>query len=84
MELTPLVGALIVVAIALIVYFLVRRNFDAAVVVLSLFSLGIFLPFAPFILLGDTAYFAIRSNRPFAIGCGVITVALFVVYFVVP
>ena len=65
-------------------YFLIQSNFDAAVVVLSLLSLGIFLPFAPFILLGDTAYFAQRSNRPFAIGCGVITVVLFVVYFVVP
>ena len=84
MELTPLVGVLIVAAIALIVYFLVQRNFDAAVVMVSLLSLGIFLPFAPFILLGDTAYFALRSNRPLTIGGGILTVALFVIYFVVP
>lgn len=83
-ELTPIVGVLIVAAVALTVYFLVQQNFDAAAVVVSVLSLGLFLPFAPLIFLGDTVFFAIRGNRPFTIGCGVLTVIAFVVFFVVP
>ena len=81
---TPVVGALIVAAIALTVYFLVQQNFDTAAIVISLLSLGLFLPFAPLIFLGDTVFFAIRGNRTFAMGCGVLTVLAFIVFFVVP
>ena len=71
-------------AIALTVYFLVQQNFDTAAIVISLLSLGLFLPFAPLIFLGDTVFFAIRGNRTFAMGCGVLTVLAFIVFFVVP
>ena len=80
-EITPIIGVLILIAIALTVFFLVQSNFDAAAIVVSLLSLGLFLPFAPFILLGDTLFFALRQNKPFAMGCGVLTVVAFAVMF---
>ena len=78
-EVTPLVGALILIALILTVVFLIQQNYDMAAIVVSVLSIGLLLPLAPFILLGDTLFFALRQNRPLAIGCGVLAVIAFAV-----
>ena len=79
LEITPVIGVLILIAVALVVFFIVKGNFDLAVIVGSVVLIALFWPLAPLILLGDTVWFALRQNFQFAKVTGLLTVVSFLI-----
>lgn len=82
-EITPLLGAVLLILLMLTLMFLVQTRFNLALAVATVMALILFLPLAPAIFLIDTVIYVVMGETDWAKGTAVLAVVSFVILLLV-